>query len=77
MRKFPIRLLMLAICATSLVAVPTVTPVQAAPNNSTHVKKKRVHVNPGIGDSRFSNQKSSNQAQPSNPYDDPDRKVSY
>ena len=72
MRKFPIRLLMLVICATALVAVPMVTPVQAATNSGKHVKKKRIHTNAGID-----NPGSSNQAPSNNPYDTPERKVSY
>ncbi len=83
MRKFPIRLFTLAICATALVAVPMVTPAKAAANSSKHVKKKRIHANPGTENSSFSNQRSSskapsNRAPPSNnPYDDFDRKASY
>jgi hypothetical protein len=78
MRKFPIQLFTLAICVTALVAVPMVTPAGAAANSSKHVKKNRIHANPGIENSRSSHQAPSNQTPPSNnPYEDFDRKASY
>jgi hypothetical protein len=46
MKKPALRLLMLSILTTSLVAVPAVTQVSAATSN-THVKKKKVvHQSP-------------------------------
>jgi hypothetical protein len=75
MSKFAIRLLILIMYASALVAVPMVTPAKAAAESSKQTKKKkRQSVSPGIGDPR-----SSGQARPnaSNPYDEPDRKVSY
>ena len=75
MRKFAIRLLTLTIYATALVAVPMVTPAKAAADSSKQTKqKKKQSGSPGIGDPRPSSQARPN---PSNPYDEPDRKVSY
>ena len=52
MSKFATRLLMLAICATALAAVPTVTPAKAAASSSKHIKKHRRNVQrvPGFGE---------------------------
>jgi hypothetical protein len=75
MSKFAIRLLTLTMYATAMVAVPMVTPAKAAAESSKQTKKKKkLSGSPGIGDPR-----SSGQARPnlSNPYDEPDRKVSY
>jgi hypothetical protein len=74
MIKFAIRLATLAICATALMAVPMVTSAKAATSSSKATKKhKRVHTNPGIGNSGSS----SPAPYYANPADDPDRKVSY
>lgn len=74
MIKFAIRLATLAICAMALLAVPMDTSAKAATSSSKATKKhKRIHANPGIGNSRA--------ASPApyyvSPSDDPDRKVSY
>ena len=74
MSKFAIRLLTLAIYATALVAVPTVTPAKAAADGSQEMKKhKKTHKSLRIEQPN----KSSNQAPYANPNDNPDRKVSY
>ena len=70
MRKFPIRLFTLAICATALVAVPMVTPAKAA----TSAKKKHKKMSPAGTEAQAP--KGSSQY-PRNMSDDPDRKVSY
>jgi hypothetical protein len=74
MNKLVIRLLTLAIYATALVAVPTVTPARAAADGSQQVKKhKKSHKS-----LRVEAPKASNQAPYyANPNDNPDRKVSY
>jgi hypothetical protein len=74
MNKSVIRLLTLTIYATTLVAVPTVTPASAATDGSQHLKKhKKTHNSP-----RVEPPKASNQAPYyANPSDNPDRKVSY
>jgi hypothetical protein len=78
MRKYAIRLLTLAIYATALVAVPTVTPAKAAADGSQEMKKhKKTHKSLRIEAPKASNHKASNQAPYSNPNDNPDRKVSY
>jgi hypothetical protein len=73
MIKFAIRLATLAICASALIAVPLVTSAEAATSSSKATKKhKRIHTNPGIGNSGV------NPAPYyANPNDNPDRKVSY
>jgi hypothetical protein len=44
MSKFATRLLMLAMYATTLVAVPLVIPAEAATNSTKHIKhKKTIH----------------------------------
>ncbi|MGO8912899.1 MAG: hypothetical protein ACLQDM_26740 [Bradyrhizobium sp.] len=76
MSKFAIRLLILAMYATALVAVPMVTPAKAATNSSKQVnsskevkkKKKMTQRSPAIRDHRSDN--------PFPPMDeDPDRKA--
>lgn len=52
MSKLAIRLSALAICATVLVAIPTVTPAEAATSNG-HVKKHRKHWQSGFHNPRF------------------------
>ena len=42
MSKSSIQLLTLAICATALVVVPTVTPAKAGTRSSRHIKKHRI-----------------------------------
>ena len=71
MRKFAIRLLTLAVYATALVVVPTVTPAKAATDSSKQMKKhkKKIHSSAGVAAP-----KSSGSAWPSM-YDDPDRKA--
>ena len=71
MSKFAIRLLTLAVYATSLVAVPMVTPAGAAAESSKQIKKhKKIHRSPGIANAR------SPSANPFPPMDeDPDRKA--
>jgi hypothetical protein len=55
--KFAIRLLRLAIYATALVAVPTVTPARAAADSSQEMKKhKKAHKSLRIGEPKASNQ---------------------
>ncbi|MGZ5871196.1 MAG: hypothetical protein ACXWKP_03685 [Bradyrhizobium sp.] len=73
MSKFAIRLLTLALYATALMVVPMVTPAKAAAESSKHVKKKK----PTGNSSSIGYPKSSNPAPSNNPYDEPDRKVSY
>jgi len=48
MSKFAIRLLMLAISATALVLVPTVTPANAETSSSRHIKKHKTQSSPGF-----------------------------
>ena len=50
MTKFTIRLLALAIFATPLVAIPVVSPADAATNDSKHVKKhaKKIQRAPAV-----------------------------
>jgi hypothetical protein len=75
MGKATIRLLMLAICAAALAAVPIATPAKAAADGSPQTKKHRkIHKSLHV-----EQPKSSSQAQPyyANPADNPDRKVSY
>jgi hypothetical protein len=57
-RKFAIRLLSLAICATALVTVPMVTPAMAETSSSKHVKKhkKKVQRSLGVSESWFAGQ---------------------
>jgi hypothetical protein len=75
MSKFTIPLLTLAMYATALMAVPMVTPANAAADSTKEVKKsKKIHRSSGIEAPRPSSQVRSNS---SNPYDEPDRKVSY
>ena len=51
MSKFAIRLLILAISATALVAAPMASPAEAATSSSKHIKKhKKIHRLPGFGD---------------------------
>jgi hypothetical protein len=71
MSKFAIGLLTLAVYATSLVAVPMVTPARAAADGSKQMKKhKKIHRSPGIANAR------SPSANPFPPMDeDPDRKA--
>jgi hypothetical protein len=71
MSKFAIGLLTLAVYATSLVAVPMVTPAKAATESSKQMKKhKKIHRSPGIANAR------SPSANPFPPMDeDPDRKA--
>jgi hypothetical protein len=75
MSRFAVRLLTLAVYATALAAVPMVTPSKAAAESSKAVKNsKKIHRSSGIDAPRPSSQARPNA---SNPYDDPDRKVSY
>lgn len=71
MRKFAIRLLTLAILATTVVAVAVVSPANAATNDGKHVKKhtKKHQQAPAVSNARSSN--------PGFPpiYEDPDRKA--
>lgn len=70
MSRFAIRLLTLAMYATALVAVPMVTPANAATNGSKEIKKhkKMTQRSPAIHDRRSDN--------PFPPMDeDPDRKA--
>ena len=71
MSKFAIGLFTLAVYATSLVAVPMVTPAKAAAESSKQIKKhKKIHRSPGIANAR------SPSANPFPPMDeDPDRKA--
>jgi hypothetical protein len=50
MTKFTIRLLALAIFATPLVAIPVVSPADAATDGKTHVKKhaKKIQRAPAV-----------------------------
>lgn len=70
MSKSAITLLTLAMYATALAVVPTVTPAKAATNNSKEIKKKKKvsHRSPAIANRR-----------PDNPFppmdEDPDRKA--
>ena len=73
MIKFAIRLATLAICATALIAVPVVTPAEAATSSKATKKHKRIHANSGTGNSGTS----SPAPYYANPADNPDRKVSY
>ena len=75
MGKATIRLLMLAICAAALAAVPIATPAKAAADGSPQTKK---HRKPHKS-LRVETPKTPSQAQPyyGNPADNPDRKVSY
>ena len=75
MLKFAIRLATLAICATALLALPVVTPAEAATSSSKSTKKhKRIHANSATGNSRAS----SPTPHYADPRDDPDRsKASY
>lgn len=52
MKKFTILLLTLAIFATPLVAIPMVSPADAATNGKNHVKKhaKKIQRTPAIQD---------------------------
>ena len=73
MSKFAIRLLTLAIYATALAAAPMVTSSKA--ESSKAVKKsKKIHRSSSVDAPRPSSQARPNS---NNPYDDPDRKVSY
>jgi hypothetical protein len=74
MRKYAIRLLTLAIYATALIAVPTITPAKAAADSSQEMKKHKKKTDKSL---RIEAPKASNQAPYSNPNDNPDRKVSY
>ena len=75
MRKFAIRLLTLALYVTALAAAPMITPSKAAAESSKEVKKsKKIHRSSGVDAPRPSSQARPNS---NNPYDDPDRKVSY
>jgi len=59
MSKFTIGLLTLAMYATALALVPSVTPVQAAANSAKHhIKKhkKNMHWSPGVRESWSSDQ---------------------
>ena len=72
MSKFAIGLLTLAVYATALVAVPTITPAKAATDSSKEMKKhknkKMTQKNPAIRDRSSDN--------PFPPMDeDPDRKA--
>jgi Ni/Co efflux regulator RcnB len=74
MSKFAIRLLTLAMYATAL-AAPMVTSSKAAAETSKAVKKsKKIHRSSSVDAPRPSSQARPNS---NNPYDDPDRKVSY
>ena len=70
MSKFATRLLTLTVYATALVAVPVVSPADAATNDTKHSKKhmKKVHRAPAI-----QNAKSQNPFPPM--AEDPDRKA--
>jgi len=70
--KSAIRLLTLSICVAALVAVPMVTSVKAAANNSWEIGKNRKKIQNGPG---TSDPKSSSPAWPPPMYDDPDRKI--
>ena len=75
MSKSAIRLLTLAMYATALAAAPMVTSSKAAAEASKAVKKsKKIHRSSGVDAPRPSIQARPNS---NNPYDDPDRKVSY
>lgn len=70
MGKSAIRLLTMAIYATTLAAVPAVTSAKAATENGKHMKRhKTIHHSASVGAP-----KSSTPAWPSM-YDDPDRKA--
>ena len=74
MNKSVIRLLTLTIYATTLVAVPTLTPARAAADGSQHLKKhKKTHDSRRVEAPKASNQT----PYYANPNDNPDRKVSY
>jgi hypothetical protein len=75
MSKFAIRLLTLAMYTTALAAAPMVTSSKAAAETSKAVKKsKKIHRSSSVDAPRPSSQTRPNS---NNPYDDPDRKVSY
>jgi hypothetical protein len=74
MSKFAIRLLTLAMYATALAAAPMVTSSNAAAETSKAAKSKKIHRSSGVDAPRPSSQARPNS---NNPYDDPDRKVSY
>jgi hypothetical protein len=71
MSKSAIRLLTLAIYATALVAIPMVTPANAATNSSGGVEKNKKKIQRSLG---VSEPRSSNPAWPPPMYDDFDRK---
>ncbi len=49
MSRFAIRFLTLAVYATALALVPTVTPAKAETSSSKHLKKHRMHRHAGFG----------------------------
>jgi hypothetical protein len=57
MTTFTIRLLALAIFATPMMAIPVVSPANAATNDSKHVKKhaKSVHRAPAVQSAKSQN----------------------
>ena len=58
MSKFAIRLLSLAIYATSLPVIPMITPAQAETSSTKHTKKqhwKNIRWSPGFSDPRSAN----------------------
>jgi len=71
MSKSAIRLLTRAIYATALVAIPMVTPADAATNGSGGVEKNKKKIQRSLG---VSEPRSSNPAWPPPMYDDFDRK---
>ena len=59
MSKFAIRLLSLAIYATSLPVIPMITPAQAETSSTKHTKKHRKNIQRSLG---FSDPRSADQA---------------
>jgi len=49
MSRFAIRLLTLAVCATALALVPTITSAKAETSGSGHLKKHQKQKRPGFG----------------------------
>lgn len=74
MTRFAIRLLTLGLLATALVAVPMVSPANAATDGTTAVKKKHKKSHPAGAEMQTPKTSSQN---PPNLADDPSRKVSY
>jgi hypothetical protein len=73
MSKFAIRLLTLAVYATTPAVVPMVTPAKAETSSSKHLKKHKKQKSPGIGDPRSAGQ-AWPKTWPPPMYDDPDRR---